>query len=174
MQCAPGCATSTLFAVDLRTGTTKRLTEQLLAAWWLPDRIVAFAPRDGRVDAAPFDVKTLTFERTPTEVFSGVRGTALGADMVVSAAGTVVYASGNGSSAFVSEAMPVWVSRAGSATAIDTAWRVPGSAVDGGIVGCRLALSPDGDRLAIAVLRDGLQADVWVKQLARPPLTTPS
>ena len=32
-----------------------------------------------------------------------------------------------------------------------------------------LSLSPDGVRLAITVLREGNQLDVWIKQLARAP-----
>jgi len=167
MLCEAGCNRSALLAVDLRTNKTTRLAEDALDAWWLPGGVVAYAARDGQVYAAPFDVKTLSFTRTPVAVLTGVRGTPGNADMVVSASGTALYVPGNGMLAVSSDAMPVWVSRSGTATPVDTGWRV-GTAFENGRT---LALSPDGKQLAVMVLRSGVSSDIWVKQLDRAPFT---
>ncbi len=46
IRCSTACLTTALVVVDLRTGTTKPLAEDALAAWWLSDGIVAYARRD--------------------------------------------------------------------------------------------------------------------------------
>jgi serine/threonine-protein kinase len=171
IRCSAGCVTTALVAVELRAGTTKLLAEDVLAAWWLSDGIVAYARRDGEVVAAPFDVEALAFERTPIAVLSGVRGRALHADMAVSTSGMAVYLSGNGVSSFASDVTPVWVNRSGTATVIDSTWRVPSPTRRPLFGGRLLAISPDGDRVAVTVLREGNQSDVWIKQLARAPFT---
>ncbi len=171
IRCSTGCATTALVAVELRTGTTKLLAEDVLAAWWLSDGIVAYARRDGEVVAAPFDVEALAFERTPIGVLSGVRGSGIHADMAVSTSGMAVYLSGNGVTSFASDVTPVWVNRSGTATVIDSSWRVPSPTRRPLLGGRLLAISPDGDRVAVTVLREGSQSDVWIKQLARAPFT---
>jgi serine/threonine-protein kinase len=168
MMCERGCRGSALLAVDLRTNNTKRLAEDALDAWWLPGGVVAYAARDGQVYAAPFDVKTLSFTRTPVAVLTGVRGTPGNADMVVSASGMALYVPGNGMLSVSSDAMPVWVSRSGTATPVDTGWRV-GLANENGRT---LALSPDGKQLAFMERRSGVvEADIWVRQLDRASFT---
>ncbi len=168
MMCEAGCNGSALLAVDLRTSKPTRLAEDALDAWWLAGGVVAYAARDGQVYAAPFDVKTLSFTRTPVAVLTGVRGTPGNADMVVSASGMALYVPGNGILSVFSDAMPVWVSRSGTATPVDTGWRL-GTAFENGRT---LALSPDGRQLAVMVLRSGaVVADIWVKQLDRAPFT---
>ena len=168
MLCEVGCKGSALLAVDLRTRTTTRLAEDALDAWWLPGGAVAYAGRDGQVYAAPFDVKALAFTRAPVAVLSGVRGTVGNADMVVSASGIALYVPGNGMRSASSTATPVWVSRSGTATAIDTSWRV-GTTFENGRT---LALSPDGKQLALMVLRGAnVASDIWIKQLDRAPFT---
>jgi len=97
-----------------------------------------------------------------------VRGTPGNADMVVSASGMALYVPGNGMLSVFSDAMPVWVSRSGTATPVDTGWRVSTVFENGRT----LALSPDGKQLAVMVLRSGVvAADIWVKQLDRAPFT---
>jgi eukaryotic-like serine/threonine-protein kinase len=167
MMCEAGCNGSALLAVDLQTSKTTRLAEDALDAWWLPGGVVAYAARDGQVYAAPFDVKTLSFTRTPVAVLTGVRGTPGNADMVVSASGMALYVPGTGMLSGASDAIPVWVSRSGTATPLDTGWRV-GTAFENGRT---LALSPDGRQLAVMVLRSGVSSDIWVKQLDRAPFT---
>ncbi|PHX65192.1 MAG: hypothetical protein CK550_06145 [Gemmatimonadetes bacterium] len=140
------------------------LTTQALNAWSLPGGIVAFVRQDGGVFAAPFDKSTLTFTQPPTPMMSGVRTTANVADMVVSANGTAVYAAGtnNAGNTLVE---PVWVTRAGAMTPMDSAWTM---SISRALNGNAIALSPDGQRLALTVARPGSNDnDIWIKQLDR-------
>jgi serine/threonine-protein kinase len=58
---------------------------------------------------------------------------------------------------------PVWVTRAGQTAPIDSTWSFE-RPFNGG-----LSLSPDGQRLAVAIAGDR-SADIWVKQLDHGPL----
>ena len=166
VACVPGCATSELRVLDLRSDQPKVtvLTTQALNAWSLPGGIVAFVRQDGGVFAAPFDIKTLTFTQPPTPMMSGVRTSLSAADMVVSANGTAIYVSGTSSgSGLMVE--PVWVTRAGAVTPMDSAWTM---SISQTLNGNPMALSPDGQRLALTVARTGLEGnDIWIKQLDR-------
>ena len=154
-----------LRVLDLRSDQPKVtvLATQVLNAWSLPGGIVAFVRRDGGVFAAPFDLSTLTFTQPPTPMMSGVRTGVNAADMVVSANGTALYVAGtSGASGRMVE--PVWVTRAGAVTPMDSAWTMNISQVNGKA----MALSPDGQRLALTVARPGSgQNDIWIKQLGR-------
>ena len=166
VACVPGCATSELRVLDLRSDQPKVtvLTTQALNAWSLPGGIVAFVRQDGGVFAAPFDIKTLTFTQPPTPMMSGVRTGLSAADMVVSANGTAIYVSGTSSgSGLMVE--PVWVTRAGAVTPMDLAWTMN---ISQSLNGNPMALSPDGQRLALTVARTNLgENDIWIKQLDR-------
>ena len=135
-----------------------------LNAWSLPGGIVAFVRKDGGVFAAPFDNKTLTFTQPPTPMMSGVRTSVNAVDMAVSANGTAIYVAGtSGGSGLMVE--PVWVTRAGAVTPMDSAWTMNISQT---LHGSATALSPDGQRLALTVARPGSgQNDIWIKQLGR-------
>ena len=159
------CATPELRVLDLRSDQPKvTMLTQALNAWSLPGGIVAFVRKDGGVFAAPFDKSTLTFTQPPTPMMSGVRTSVNAADMVVSANGTAIYVAGSsGGSNLMVE--PVWVTRAGAATPMDSTWTMntPQALLENAI-----ALSPDGQRLALTVPRTGLgDHDIWVKQLDR-------
>ena len=164
LACVPGCATSELRVLDLRSAQPKVtvLTTQTLNAWSLPGGIVAFVRQDGGVFAAPFDIKTLTFTQPPTPMMSGVRTSLTVGDMVVSANGTALYVSGTSSgSGLLVE--PVWVTRAGAVTPMDSAWTMN---IAQNLNGNAIALSPDGQRLALTVARPGSgENDIWIKQL---------
>ena len=166
VACVPGCATSELRVLDLRSDQPKVtvLTTQALNAWSLPGGIVAFVRQDGGVFAAPFDIKTLTFTQPPTPMMSGVRTGLSAADMVVSANGTAIYVSGTSSgSGLMVE--PVWVTRAGAVTPMDLAWTMN---ISHSLNGNPMALSPDGQRLALTVARTNSgENDIWIKQLDR-------
>ncbi|MEY4957187.1 MAG: Serine/threonine-protein kinase PrkC, partial [Gemmatimonadota bacterium] len=160
------CATPELRVLDLRSDQPKvtMLATQAMNAWSLPGGIVAFARKDGGVFAAPFDNSTLTFTQPPTPMMSGVRTSVNAADMVVSANGTAIYVAGSsGGSNLMVE--PVWVTRAGAATPMDSAWTMN---IAQTVNGDAIALSPDGQRLALTVPRTGLYGnDIWIKQLDR-------
>jgi len=162
---ADNCATPELRVLDLRSDQPKvTMLTQALNAWSLPGGIIAFVRKDGGVFAAPFDKSTLTFTQPPTPMMSGVRTSVNAADMVVSANGTAIYVAGS-SGGSVTMVEPVWVTRAGAVTPMDSTWtmNIPQALLENAI-----ALSPDGQRLALTVPRTGLgDHDIWVKQLDR-------
>ena len=165
VACAPGCDTPELRVLDLRSDQPKvTVLTQALNAWSLPGGIVAFVRKDGGVFAAPFDKSTLTFTQPPTPMMSGVRTSVNAADMVVSANGTAIYVAGSsGGSNLMVE--PVWVTRAGTVTPMESAWTMN---IAQNLNGNAIALSPDGQRLALTVPRTGLYGnDIWIKQLDR-------
>ena len=162
---ANSCATPELRVLDLRSDQPKvTVLTTALNAWSLPGGIVAFVRKDGGVFAAPFDNKTLTFTQPPTPMMSGVRTSVNAADMAVSANGTALYVAGTSSSGSMM-VEPVWVTRAGAVTPMDSAWTMN---ISQSLNGNAIALSPDGQRLALTVARTGSgQNDIWIKQLDR-------
>ena len=166
VACAPGCDTPELRVLDLRSDQPKvtMLATQVLNAWSLPGGIVAFVRRDGGVFAAPFDNSTLTFTQPPTPMMSGVRTSVTSADMVVSANGTAIYVAGTSRSGSTL-VEPVWVTRAGTVTPMESAWTMN---IAQALYGNPVALSPDGKRLALTVARtNSNENDIWIKQLDR-------
>ncbi|MEY4956123.1 MAG: hypothetical protein RL409_380, partial [Gemmatimonadota bacterium] len=166
VACTPGCDTPELRVLDLRSDQPKvtMLATQAMNAWSLPGGIVAFARKDGGVFAAPFDNSTLTFTQPPTPMMSGVRTSVTSADMVVSANGTAIYVAGTSSSGSTL-VEPVWVTRAGTVTPMESAWTMN---IAQALYGNPVALSPDGQRLALTVARtNSNENDIWIKQLDR-------
>jgi DNA-binding SARP family transcriptional activator/Tol biopolymer transport system component len=106
---------------------------------------------------APFDQDAMKVIGAPTPVIEGMRLGRFGsADLAVSAAGTLVYATGGGQD----KREVVRVTRDGRRQSVDPDWQselwVP-------------ALSPNGKQLAITRRFSGQRIDVWVKQLDRGP-----
>lgn len=99
----------------------------------------------------PFDQNSMKVTGEPTALIEGMRLGGFGADLVISATGTLMYATGAGEG----KQELVWVTSDGKAQAVDSDWqgffRNPN-------------LSPDGKRLAI-----GQRNDIWIKQLDRGP-----
>lgn len=96
-------------------------------------RHLLYATRDGKLWSVPFDQNSLKTEGTPSLVSDGLPVTVVGvADFVVSASGTLVFSVDDASA----RRELVWVSRNGSRTPVDSAWRVVGDvvrqSVDGG------------------------------------------
>jgi tRNA A-37 threonylcarbamoyl transferase component Bud32 len=173
--CSALCISSDLRVLDLKSSPPNptMLVDQVNAGWPLPGGVVAFVRRDGGVLAAPFDVASLKFTRTPTPVLDGVRSNGATADIATSANGTVIYVPGVASSTPSVSVEPIWVTRTGVTTPIDTAWTVGVPSSGTGVADKRLALSPDGHRLALSILRagSGFEHDIWIKQLDHAPLT---
>ncbi len=162
------CGKAELRVLDLRTLKVTTLMPDVLAGWPLPGGLVAFVRKDGVVLAAPFDLRTLTFTRPPSPVMDGVQTSAVTADIAVSANGTMMYVAGAIVAREVFRYQPVWVTRTGTTTPIDTAWTVP---LDGGSCTCdgAFALSPDGRRLALVIWRESVNSDINIKQLDQVP-----
>jgi serine/threonine-protein kinase len=118
----------------------------------------------GEIMAAPFDAEALETTGPAVPIIrGGDRNYADGIALALSGNGTLAYVTGSGSNRY----QPVWVDRNGAATPIDPDWSYdPGGNNRG------LALSPEGDRLAVAVLEADADAeDIWIKELPRGPLT---
>ena len=168
--CALPCDSTTtdLRVLDLRSLTWTVLVKDVLNGWPLPGGVVAFVRKDGGVFAAPFDLRARKFSRPPVLVLDGVRiSNAFRADMAVSADGTLIYVAGAVPTA--SRYQPVWVTRRGATTPIDSGWTVP--LYTPGTCTCNgaLALSPDGRRLALSVWRANGEGDIYIKQLDAVP-----
>jgi serine/threonine-protein kinase len=153
--CAVTCE---VWVVDLRSNQVRALVEEGLRAWYLPTGHLLYVRSDGGILAAPFDLNTLTLRSAAVPVFDGVRAP----DLLVSPSGKLLYVSGPaGQDRFE----VIWVDRSGSVTQVDPDWGTLALADDGG-----LALSPDGSRLALSLVRDD-QVDIWVKELPDGPMS---
>ena len=161
-SCNSGCIESDLRVIDLRSGEVRILADDGLQGWYVPSGDVVFVRRDGGVFSAPFDLKTLAFRSSPVPVLNGVRANAAAADMVLAPNGTLVYVAGSAVGQRGVEA--VWVTREGVASLVDSSWTF----VEAG--GGGVALSPTGDRLAVAAVASGGE-DIWIKQLPAGPFT---
>jgi len=155
VTCASNCARAELWAVDLRSGARRRLAEQAMRVWHVSGGLAVFAETQsgGRVLAAPYDEGSLSFEAPPTPVFEGIqRAGGEGISMALSDNGTLLFAPAAESREF----QATWITRDGSVTPVDSGWSfLPGSAA---------TLSPDGQRLAVAV-QEGGSTDIWLKEL---------
>jgi len=104
-----------------------------------------------------FDENSMKVMGEPTALIEGMRVGAFGsADLAVSAAGTLVYATGG----WEGKQELVWVTRDGKAQSVDPDWQGDFWAP---------ALSPDGKRVAVSKRLDGLRIDIWIKQLDQGP-----
>ncbi len=153
--CGINCSVSDLWVHDLEAGQSKKLLDNVLFATYAHTGHLLYSPGDGTVLAAPFDLASLTVEGPGVPVLEGLarfRG------FEVTRTGTLFYQEGEASTG-----TPVWVTRDGRATEIDSAWK--------GEVGS-VALSPDGRRLALTHNTVGSgEQDVWIKELDRGPLS---
>jgi len=159
-NCTNNCAHMSLVAVDLGTGKTKPLMDNVARSWYLPgERILVVARPDGSVLAVPFDAKQLELRGSPVPVLTGVQvDNGIVPEMAVSASGALLYLSNGGGR---DQFSAIRVTRDGRATTVDSAWR--------GSINS-MALSPDGSRLAVSMVAGG-RTDVWIKQLDTGPLT---
>jgi eukaryotic-like serine/threonine-protein kinase len=159
-SCNGGCVESDLRVIDFRSGEVRILADDGLQGWYVASGDVVFARRDGGVFSAPFDLKTLAFRSAPVPVLNGVRANGAAADMVLSPNGTLVYVAGSSTGSRGVEA--VWVTRDDVASLVDSSWNFIESGGGG------VALSPTGDRLAVAAVTPGGD-DIWIKQLPAGP-----
>jgi len=147
--------------VDLRTGTQRVLLRGIAPRYAVSGHLV-YVTAAGTLMAAPFDQDKLALTGEAVALAGGVEVRRDGlADLAISAAGSIVYTAGP---SVAGQKELVWVTRAGEATPIDTAWH--GADVSS------LALSPDGSELAVAVHEGGtteVATDVWIKRLNRGP-----
>jgi serine/threonine-protein kinase len=116
---------------------------------------------EGKLVAAPFDPDKLALTGPPVGILEGL-GVEVGGfstNLALSATGTLVYTTG----AAVRSRTPVWVTREGVESLVDSTWQPSGSIN-------AFALSPDGRALAVDLLQGGNNA-VWIKQLPTGPFS---
>jgi Tol biopolymer transport system component len=147
---------SDIAVVDLASGVHRVLLRGVSPRYAASGHLL-FIRSDGALMAAPFDQDKLALAGEAVVVVEGV-GRAEGLrmhDLEVSATGTFVYTV---PSAIGSREL-MWVERDGTATPIDSAWRVMFTS---------LALSPDGTALAAGV-QEGSNTHIWIRRLDQGP-----
>jgi serine/threonine-protein kinase len=153
---------SRIKAADFETGAVKDLTQGTHPRYSHTGHLLFIDATT--LLAAPFDVESLELTGAAMPVAEGVAVLTSGLGFfAVSETGTLVYRTDAGVSA---SGTPVWVERDGTAREIDPGWTVSTDAFSSS-----LALSPNGDRLAISIENPEGVADVWVKQLDTGPLS---
>ncbi len=139
-------------AMKLPGGEAHVLMHGLYARYAAPGQLLVVTG-DGKLLAVPFDPDKLAFTGPPVAMLEGMRTGGFESNLATSAEGTLVYVSGG--SAGLERAF--WVSRAGVASPVDSAWDPQG-------ILNSVSLSPDGKALAVGLVR-GAAEDIWVKQL---------
>jgi Tol biopolymer transport system component len=155
VTCASNCLQAELWAVNLGSGARRKLAERAMKVWHIAGGLAVYVEtQTGRVLAAPYNEKSLSFDVPPTPVFEGVRRAGgEGIAMELSDNGTLLFAPAPESEKF----QAVWFSRDGSVTPVDSAWSfAPDSWA---------TVSPDGNRLAVTI-EEGGSTDIWLKDLA--------
>jgi hypothetical protein len=144
-------------AIDLRTGERTIVTEGGRSYYTETGHLV-FGSADGRVLAAPFDVKELRLEATPKAVLSEVRRAGDVPAYWLASDGTLLYFIGESSAP--RRAQLVWVDRSGRNTPLDPDWFItPGSATL-----ARYSVSPDG-RSVVYRAETSPGGDIWVREV---------
>ena len=150
-------------AVDVETGEVKDLTPGTHPRY-SPTGHLLFIDDAATLLAAPFDAESLELTGAAMPVAEGLALLTSGLGFfAVSETGTLVYRTDAG---VFGSGTPVWVERDGTAREIDPGWTVRTDPI-----ASSLALSPNGDRLAISIWNPEGVTDVWVKQLDRGPLS---
>ena len=144
----------------LETGEFRPLVERAGGGRYAPSGHLVFA-RSGALLAAPFDVEKLALTGPETVILDGVRMDPAGPvvpQAVFSHDGTLVYAPGSAPPS-ATTVRPVWVDRNGK---VGPSGMRPRAYQ-------RFILSPDGRRLAVAIV--GRPPELWVQDLERDVFT---
>ena len=149
--------------LNFKTGKYQILQRGLRARYLATGHLL-IARSDGTLVAVPFDQDKLVATGPPVPVIAGVVvASGYFVDYDVANDGTLIYLAGEPRD--VKETVePVWVTREGKATAVDSGWTYE-RPFNGG-----MSLSPDGARLAVAIAGEPT-SDIWIKQLPRGPLS---
>jgi len=149
---------SDIAVFDARAGEYRVLVRGVTARYAASGHLV-YVTAEGALLAAPFDLGRMEVSGDAVSLADGVAVRPFGAvDLAMSAEGTMLYVTGR-QAADPDEI--VWVDHAGRMTPVDPGWVGNFQTV---------ALSPDGNRLAVAIV-EGAGTHIWVKQLPTGPLT---
>jgi Tol biopolymer transport system component len=153
-----GAMNDRIGVVDQRTGRHHVLVDGI-QAWYAPSGHLLVVTRGGALMAAPFDAKRRALRAPLRFVADSVGFSRLGADLAISASGTLAYMSGTAGYGV----QPLWVDRSGRGTPVAADWTFLTSALYSS-----MALSPNGSRLVVSVGGGGGQ-QLHVKRLPDGP-----
>ena len=126
-------------------------------ARYAPTGHLIYIRDDGALVALPFDAASLKVTGPPVPLIEGIAIRTFGlADVAFSQTGTLIYSAGGSGLEHLS-----WVTRDGKATDIEPDWTADF---------VTHALSPNGKRIAVSILKEGPR-DLWIKDLDQGPLT---
>jgi Tol biopolymer transport system component len=153
-------ATSEVHFIDIESGESRGSIGGVGARYAATGYLV-YLTAEGTLMAAPFDHDKLALTGQSKALVADV-GTRTGGwnDVSISNTGTLLYA-GLG---FNAPEEVVWVARTGESYKVDRDWtrEIEFEAV---------AVSPSGTQLAIEIVTEGDQEDIWIKQLDDGPLS---
>ena len=116
---------------------------------------------DGKLVGVPFDPDKLAVTGPPFGLLEGI-GVEVGGfstNLALSSTGTLVYTTG----AATRTRQPVWVTRDGRETPVDSSWEPPGAIAS-------MAIGPDGRSLAVEMIQNG-NSTLWIKQIPTGPFS---
>jgi hypothetical protein len=157
------CASPRAFVYDTRNDSLRLVLPDAAIAMHTPTGHLIYLTGSGSLMAVPWDNDALETVGSPVALMDGVQAPGL----AVSDDGTLLYVMGPQiyRPGPASNAEAIWVDRSGTVEPVDPSWKFNTGSVTWGV-----ALSPDGERLAIRLLTD-LGTDVWIKQLPAGPLS---
>ena len=156
---------SRILIFEIETGEVRELVPSGNQPRYVSTGHLIYGHGDRALMGVPFDLETLQVTGAPVTLLPSLAVFGGGASQfAVSQTGTLVYSTrGGGTGASVT---PVWVERDGTAREIHPGWGPQGTPNFSS-----LALSPNGDRLAISIPASEGTTDLWVKQLETGPLS---
>jgi len=153
-----GTQNADIAVLDVASGEHRVLLRGLTARYVVSGHLL-YVSLDGKLLSVPFDLGRLSVTGDPVALAEGVAVRPFGAvDIAVSGDGKLAYVTGVQST---DPAEIAWVDHSGVVTPVDPGW-----------VGdfATVAVSPDGDRLAVGIY-EGSGIHLWVKHLPSGPLT---
>ena len=142
---------------SLQTGEQRVIAQGGYSPIYLPTGHIVFG-RGGVLLAMPFDVRRLEVSGPPVPILEGVAmNTGTGAEQYATAAGSLVYLPGPASA---TRRELVWVDQRGAVRPIGVEKRPYND----------VAVSPDGQRIALGVMGQAGNQDIWVYDIARGTL----
>ena len=161
-----GAQVSRIMILEIETGEVRELIPSGNQPRYVSTGHLIYGHGDGALMGVAFDIQSLQVTGAPVTLLPSLTVLGGGASQfAVSQTGTLVY--GTGGFAEGPSSTPVWVERDGTAREMDSGWSVRGA-----LNRVSLALSPEGDRLAISILGSEGTYDLWVKQLNTGPRGT--
>jgi serine/threonine-protein kinase len=140
---------------DIPSGKVHLLVNGAMRAVYAASGHLLYVTPNRTLMMVPFDQNSMKITGETTPLVEGIRVSSYGsADLAVSETGTLIYATGAGTS----KQELAWVTRDGKAQSVDPDWQGQFAWP---------TLSPDGKQLAVTVTTAA--TDIWVKQLDRGP-----